>query len=44
MAAEKTETTQELNEWVAQELGKLLPGISEESWAEVWTVISPQAA
>ncbi|MEU6670162.1 hypothetical protein [Streptomyces sp. NPDC046727] len=42
--AEKTETTQDLNEWVAQELSKLLPKITEESWAEVWTVISPQAA
>ncbi|MDO0914338.1 hypothetical protein QQM39_26960 [Streptomyces sp. DT2A-34] len=43
MAAEKTETTQELNEWVTQELSKLLPTISEDSWAEVWTVIGPQA-
>ncbi|MFI5686057.1 hypothetical protein [Streptomyces sp. NPDC051636] len=43
MATEKTETTQELNDWVAQELSKLLPNISEESWAEIWTVISPQA-
>ncbi|MGW7787356.1 hypothetical protein [Streptomyces tricolor] len=44
MAAEKTESAQELNEWVAQELSKLLPQITEESWAEIWTVISPQAA
>ncbi|MFG2927966.1 hypothetical protein [Streptomyces achromogenes] len=44
MATEKTESTQELNDWVAQELSRLLPQITEESWAEVWTVISPQAA
>ncbi len=42
MAADKTEPPQELNDWVALELSKLLPQISEESWAEVWTVISPQ--
>ncbi|MGW1673320.1 hypothetical protein [Streptomyces sp. NPDC002324] len=42
--AETLEMPQDRDAWVAQELSKLLPQITEESWAEVWTVISPQAA
>lgn len=32
------------DEWVARELAKLLPTITEESWDEVWTVIDPKAS
>jgi hypothetical protein len=41
--AETRETPQDLDEWVAAELRKLLPQITDDAWSKVWAVISPQA-
>ncbi|MGW4446418.1 hypothetical protein [Streptomyces sp. NPDC004682] len=40
--AQASEKPQELTDWVAQELKKLLPRMTEDDWAEVWTVIGPE--
>lgn len=40
--ADKAETPQDRDEWVAQEVKKLLLQIAEDTWSEVWAVISPQ--
>ncbi len=40
--ADTFELPQDREKWVARELEKLLPQITEESWDEVWAVISPQ--
>ncbi|MCL8016479.1 hypothetical protein [Streptomyces sp. AS02] len=39
--AETREMPQDLDKWVAAELQKLLPQITEDAWSEVWGVISP---
>lgn len=41
---DQSETPQDRDEWVAQELLKLLPQITEDRWSEVWAVIGPDEA
>ena len=39
--ADQLETPPDRDEWVAQEVVKLLPQITEDRWSEVWAVIAP---
>ena len=40
--ADQSETPQDRDEWVAQEVLKLLPLITEDTWSEIWAVISSE--